>query len=132
MTKSIPTIQEFMTAVPVCIESTAPITRAQEVLREHGIRHLPVLGAGGAFVGLVTDRDLKLVLSMTMQAAEVAVTEVMRSNVLTVEPTASLEEVVSEMAEGKHGSAVVVKNRKVIGIFTTVDACRALATVLRG
>jgi acetoin utilization protein AcuB len=31
------------------------------------------------------------------------------------------------MAEHKYGSAVVMEGNQVVGIFTTVDACRALA-----
>jgi uncharacterized protein YjaG (DUF416 family) len=34
------------------------------------------------------------------------------------------------MAEKKYGSAVVISNHKVVGIFTTVDACAALADLL--
>jgi acetoin utilization protein AcuB len=34
------------------------------------------------------------------------------------------------MSERKYGSAVVVKGGAVVGVFTTVDALRALAAVL--
>jgi len=127
---SIPTIERFMTPVPVCTESTASITGAHALLKEHGIRHLPVLAPSGALVGLLTDRDLKLVLAMNVHAADVVVSEVMRTNFFTVDPATPLDEVVAEMAAGKHGSAVVVDRRKVVGIFTTVDVCRALAELL--
>jgi acetoin utilization protein AcuB len=130
MSNPIPTIQEFMTPVPVCIESTASIGRAHALLREHGIRHLPVLGPSGTLAGLVTDRDMKLAMSMNVHAADVIVSEVMRTGIYTVEPGSPLDEVAREMAAGKHGSAVVVQNRKVIGILTTVDVCRALADLL--
>lgn len=132
MSNSMPCIQEFMTSVPVCIESDAGITRAYALLREHGIRHLPVLGPTGTLVGLITDRDLKLVMSMNVHAADVPVSDVMRTGIYTVDPSSPLDEVAAEMATGKHGSAVVIQNRKVIGIFTTVDVCRALAAVLHG
>jgi acetoin utilization protein AcuB len=45
----------------------------------------------------------------------------------TVGPGTPLDEVVSTMAEKKFGSAVVVQNNKIVGIFTTVDACQALS-----
>jgi CBS domain-containing protein len=44
--------------------------------------------------------------------------------------TTDIAEVVSTMAEKKYGAAVVCDNHKVVGIFTTVDACAALATLL--
>jgi uncharacterized protein YjaG (DUF416 family) len=34
------------------------------------------------------------------------------------------------MAEMKYGSAVVMQNKHVVGVFTTVDACRALSELL--
>jgi acetoin utilization protein AcuB len=49
-----------------------------------------------------------------------------------VEPGAPLDEVAREMAEHKHGSVVIVQNQKVLGIFTSVDACRALYDLLHG
>jgi acetoin utilization protein AcuB len=36
------------------------------------------------------------------------------------------------MAEHKYGCAVVMQNDKLVGIFTTVDACRAFAEMLNG
>ena len=47
-------------------------------------------------------------------------------------PEAPLDEVVREMAEHRYGSAVVLANGKVVGMFTTVDACRAFAELLHG
>jgi len=34
------------------------------------------------------------------------------------------------MAKNKYGSAVVTQHAKVVGIFTTVDVCRAFADLL--
>jgi CBS domain-containing protein len=45
-------------------------------------------------------------------------------------PEAPLDEVVAEMGARKYGSAVVMQNDKVVGIFTTVDVCRAFAELL--
>jgi acetoin utilization protein AcuB len=58
------------------------------------------------------------------------VEEVMTTSVYAVAPETLLAEVVATMSEKKYGSAVVMQNGKVVGIFTTVDACRALAELL--
>jgi acetoin utilization protein AcuB len=42
-----------------------------------------------------------------------------------------LEDVASTMAERHVGSALVTRGGKLVGIFTTTDACRALCRVLR-
>jgi acetoin utilization protein AcuB len=56
----------------------------------------------------------------------------MSQGVYTVSPEAPLDEVVNEMAAKKYGSAIVVQNNKVVGIFTTVDVCTAFAELLHG
>jgi len=60
----------------------------------------------------------------------VTVSDAMAQSVYSVAPEAPLDEVVSEMASRKYGSAIVMQNEKVVGIFTTVDVCRALADLL--
>ena len=62
----------------------------------------------------------------------VSVEEAMNTSVYAVGPDAPLDEVAGEMAGHKYGSAVVLQNGKVVGIFTTVDACRALQELLHG
>ena len=46
---------------------------------------------------------------------------------VTVAPGASLEKVAEQMAGSKVGAVVVLDAGKVAGIFTTIDALRALA-----
>ncbi len=130
MTKPIPTVQKFMTVTPHSIGAEQTLARASTVMAEHGIRHLPVLH-GGELLGVVTDRDLHLVESLKdANPALVTVADAMSESVYAVEPDAPLDDVVMTMAEKKLGSAVVLQNEKVVGIFTTVDACRALGELL--
>ena len=52
-------------------------------------------------------------------------------DVFAVSPDTELSEVLEEMAEEKYGCAVVQeKDGKVVGVFTTLDACRLLAELL--
>lgn len=96
------------------------------MMREHRIRHLPVLH-GGRLVGIITDRDLGLVESLKdVDPAKVTVEEGMSSVVYAVAPTTPLADVVRAMADHKYGSVVVMVKEKVVGIFTTVDLCRVL------
>lgn len=132
MTKPIPTIQRYMTTSPHSIGVDQTLAHARGVLIEHGIRHLPVL-RGGRLVGLVTDRDLRLVESLRdVDPTSIKVEDAMSPNVYCASPDTPLDEVVASMAEQKYGSAVIMQNNKVVGIFTTVDACRAFAEMLRG
>ncbi|HMY18710.1 MAG TPA: CBS domain-containing protein [Polyangium sp.] len=131
MSKAIPKIQKFMTTVPICINRTDTVASAHKVMREHDIRHLPVVD-GDKLVGIVTQRDLHLIETLKdVDANNVNVEDAMTTNPYTVHPDAELDEVVAEMAEQKYGSALVVQNHKVVGVFTTVDAMRAFSELLK-
>ena len=130
MSKPIPTVQKYMTTSPHTIGDDQPMTVAHRMMREHHIRHLPVL-RGSKVVGLVSDRDLNMVETLKdVDPHKVLVSEAMTQAPYLVSPDAALDEVVSTMAQGKLGSAVVTQHDKVVGIFTTVDACRAFSDLL--
>jgi len=125
------TVKAYMTASPHTIGVEQPISKAQELLRLHGIRHLPVLRAG-KLDGVISDRDLALIERLDVNADRLTVEDAMTSDVYEVAATASLADVATEMASRKLGSAIVVERDKVIGILTTVDICAALGELLRG
>lgn len=124
-------ISTVMTKSPHTVGKSQTLAHAHEVMRARNIRHLPVL-EGGKLVGLVTERDLRLIESLKdVDPANVSVEEAMSQDVYAVTPDARLADVAKEMAEHKYGSAVVMEGgAKVVGIFTTVDAMRALSSLL--
>jgi acetoin utilization protein AcuB len=120
-----------MTPTPHSIGAEQPLASAQTVMQRHAIRHLPVL-QNGKLVGLLTDRDVHfLQLLRDVEPTLVTVSDAMAPIVYEVTPETPLDKVMVEMASRKCDAAVVMKNEKVVGIFTTVDICRALAGVLR-
>ena len=74
----------------------------------------------------MVERLLREALAPTDEA-EVKVEEAMSQETFSVRPESSVEEVALEMAEHKYGCAVVIDGEKVVGVFTTTDALRALA-----
>ena len=130
MSKAIPSVQKYMTTSPHTIGDDQPMSVAHRMMREHNIRHLPVL-RGAKIVGMVSDRDLNMVETLKdVDPRQVLVSEAMSQDPYVVSPDAALDEVVSTMAQSKFGSAVVTQHDKVVGIFTTVDACRAFSDLL--
>jgi acetoin utilization protein AcuB len=127
-----PPIARYMTCQPWTIRNDAKLSQAQQLMREHGIRHLPVL-EGGALVGIVSERDLRLIETIPgTDPDELTVEEAMVSDVYTVTAFDAVDVVVDKMAERKYGSAVVLSRRGAVeGIFTTVDALQVLSEVLR-
>jgi len=132
MSKAIPKIQKYMTTTPISIDRKETVAKAHKVMRDHDIRHLPVV-EGESLVGIVSQRDLHLIETLKdVDPEKVFVEDAMTTNPYTVSPDADLDEVVAEMAEQKYGSALVLQNHKVVGVFTTIDAMRAFAELLQG
>lgn len=130
MTKSIPSIQKYMTTNPHSVGVEQTLAKAHELMRTHNIRHLPVLDAG-KLIGIITDRDLKFVETFRdVDAHKAKLSDFSISEVFTVKPSALLDEVCGIMAEQKLGSAIVVDNDKLVGIFTWVDALKAMSELL--
>lgn len=128
--KAIPTIQKFMTYVPKTIGCDQSIEKASELMRKLHLRHLPVLKAG-KLVGIITDRDINMVLSFKdVDAKTMTVDEAYTPEPYFTKPSALLNEVVAEMAEKKYGCALVVDNGQLVGIFTEIDAYKALSELL--
>ncbi len=130
MSRSHPQIKDYMTAHVHSIGADQKLSHAHEVMRLHHIRHLPVL-QGGKLVGLISERDLYWMETLKDgDAEELLVEEGMTPLPFSVGPDAPLAEVAHEMAENKYGAAVVISGGDVVGMFTTVDALRALSATL--
>ncbi|MDX2091572.1 MAG: CBS domain-containing protein [Kofleriaceae bacterium] len=124
-----PTISRYMSRQPWTIRNDALAEEGRQLMRQHGIRHLPVLEAG-VLVGVVSERDLRLAELAT--SGKLTIEDLMSPDVHTVLPTAAVDEVVDAMAERRIGSVVVTNAiGKIEGIFTTVDALEVLSDVLR-
>ncbi len=128
--KSIPTIDKYMTSAPTTIGAEQSLEKASKLMHEHRFRHLPVL-KGGQLVGILSDRDIKMVTSLKdVDPEKVTVEEALSSDPFSVSPKAALNEVCSQMAEHKYGSVLVIDNHKLVGIFTWVDALYAFQELL--
>ncbi|HET9626702.1 MAG TPA: CBS domain-containing protein [Kofleriaceae bacterium] len=125
-----PAVSRYMTAHPYTIDRGATFAEARAVMHDHHIRHVPVLDRG-QLCGIVSLRDLALYEAGGADPAASRVDLVMVDTTFVVTSDAPLDEVAEIMAEHKYGSVVVMGRDGVEGIFTAVDACRALSTVLR-
>jgi acetoin utilization protein AcuB len=118
-----------MSPNPHTIGVDQSIVAARQLMRQHGIRHLVVL-RGGKLVGLVSDRDLLRVAVGDVDLSAVRVEEAMTEDVFAVGPLMPLEQVLTEMADHKYGSVVVLAAQRVVGVFTMVDVARCFAKLL--
>jgi acetoin utilization protein AcuB len=84
---------------------------------------------GGKLVGVISERELGVIAALP-GSKSLSVEDAMVPDVYTISEDAPLETVAGDMARLRVGSAVVLKGEDVVGVFTAVDALRALADVL--
>jgi acetoin utilization protein AcuB len=127
--KSEPRIKQWMTPFPHAVDRDAPVLAARRMMLDHRIRHLPVVHQH-ELVGLVTDRDIKLMLGPEFDypnPRELTVADVMVESPYVVDLETALRTVLRHMADAHIGTAVVTRSGRLAGIFTATDACRHFA-----
>jgi acetoin utilization protein AcuB len=125
-------VEEFATPSPVSAPPTASFAELKKAMSSGGFRHLPILNKGEV-VGVVSDRDLRILEGLGELSKQVSAADFMARDVLMVSPKDPLESVVLQMSERKVGSAVVCDQAdEFLGIFTSTDAMNALVEIIRG
>ena len=125
-------IQDVMAKSIITVDVSEGVDAARARMVENDIHHLPVLD-GDNLIGVVSDRDLKLAVSLKdLSSGPYGVRDVYVADPYQVAPDTSLSEVLGVMHERRIGSALVVDNGKVVGIFTALDALRVLRDELEG
>lgn len=125
-------VSEYMTSGPFALGPREPLSNAARLMQKYGVHHLPVW-ADGKVVGIVSERDVQLVQALSVGHLETTTVEdAMTPDPYSVAPDAPLVEVVHHLTERRVGSAVVVDGGRIVGVFTTADAMRALVEALEG
>lgn len=121
----------WMSTDPFTIGDDQSLADARKRMHAHGVRHLAVLH-GGHLVGVISSRDIATVESLPDLDLElVTVRDAMAEEPWTVTAERPLAEVAAAMAEQRIGTAMVVDTEgsdTLVGVFTTTDGLRALAS----
>ena len=127
-------VRDVMSGSPVTIPPSMSVYEAHTLIQQRKVRHLPVL-KDGCLVGIVSDRDIRLVLPSSATSLAVweirplldklTVGEMMTYFVMTTAPDRLMTEAVGRMLGHKVGALPVVENRRVVGILTRTDVLRA-------
>jgi acetoin utilization protein AcuB len=126
--------RDIMSPAPLTIAPGTSVHAARTLMQQCRIRHLPV-GEEGRLVGMVSDRDIRLVLpspATSLAAWEVhhlltklTVDGIMTRFVMAVSPECPVPEAIGRMLGHKIGALPVVENRQVVGILTRTDVLQA-------
>lgn len=135
-------VKNFMTRDIVTIQAEEKAGQALQLMREQGLRRMPVVSAGGEIVGMITDRRLLQALAVPVRRGEfrrsvetppsLTVGALMAPEVFTCAPDVLLEEAAAQMAFQRVGSLVVMEGGKPIGIITETDMFRIFLRLLGG
>jgi acetoin utilization protein AcuB len=117
-------VVERMTRTPITITGETTVGQALQIVTEHELRHLPVLDAGDALIGIVSEKDL-----LRAGAAE-TVAKVMTQEVITVTEYMALEEAARIMADHRISSLPVVRDDRLVGIITETDLFQVFLELL--
>ena len=125
-------VEEFTTPDPVTAVETTPIDELILIMKENGIRHIPILD-DGRVVGIVSDRDVRVASGFsTQEKKQIQAGDIMSCDPVTVNCDDSLDVVAFKMSQNKIGSVIVNdENEKFLGIFTATDALNALIEITR-
>lgn len=128
-------VHEVMSSSVISITPRTRLPQIKHLLREHNIRRLPVVNRT-QLIGIVTLGDVRNAFpsdATTLSRYElsdlldqVTAQEVMRTDVITIAPDASLVEAVQLMLQHKVSGLPVVDNQQLVGIITESDIFRAI------
>jgi len=109
-------INEIMTADLFTLQVQDTLADAVQLMREHRIRHVPVVDDSGELLGLITQRDL-----LTANSACTSIDDIMRKEVYTVSEDDDMRSAALILQKYKIGSLPVTSNGKLVGIVTDSD-----------
>ena len=135
-------VKSKMERNPVTISPDASFYDARKLIREEGIRHLPVVDKKGKLVGLITDRDIREAgpsdatllsaqeINSLLQKLKVAGFMTPAEKLITVTPDTVIEKAVQLLHDNKIGSLPVVDGNDLVGIITETDILELFVDVV--
>ena len=123
-----PTVAQIMTSKVFAVRPDDVLDLATRVMEWKHIRHVPVESEDGKLQGLVTFRELIRMrehLSRADTADLVSVSEVMRTDLVTVRPTMPLSKAMRRIVDADTGCLLIVEDGRLLGIVTDRDLVTA-------
>lgn len=125
------TVEEFTTPCAVFVYPDTLLQEAQIIMKKERIRHLPVLNKEKKVMGILSERDIRLVEGKAELGKQTA-QSIMQPDPYCTSSDTKISDVALCMSENKYGSAIIFDADGNLGIFTSIDALNALIEVVRG
>lgn len=120
--------REIMTPDPTTCSPEDDLTAIVEIMRDEDCGIVPITEGNGdqKVVGVVTDRDIALYLGDNdVRPSEVTASEIMTTDIVSVEPDAEIHEVSRKMQQSQVRRVLVTEGKRLVGVIATADLARA-------
>ncbi len=132
------TTNDLMTIDPETVPHDAPLRKVVTAMNRANIRQVLVVD-GKKLVGIVTDRDVRLVVNSPLTTEEpldrlellndFTAQDCMTPNPRCVSPETPIHKVAELLSMYKFGALPVVKNEELVGIITVTDLLNQMALI---
>lgn len=113
--------KDIMTKKVASVLPSTSIIEAAQIMQKHNIGSIPVVDNNN-IVGIITDRDIVVRnIAHGNDPKSTPVSDVMTTNVLTVDQDSNIKEVAAKMAANQIRRIPVVDNNKLVGILAIGD-----------
>jgi len=127
MNTTIATLLEQKDGAVFTIPSTVTVAEAVQEMNAHKVGSVLIMN-GLRLAGIFTERDvLRRVVGADLDPKFTPVSKVMSSNVLTIEPTATVQQVMEIFAERRCRHLPVMSDGNLLGLISIGDVSRWVA-----
>ncbi len=135
-------VSRSMTRKVITVGPETAVFKAQELMAESKIRHLPVVEPNGRLIGIVTDRDIRSAIPYEFfkqhpseeekeKFSKLQIKDIMSKNPITISPTYTIQDALLMIQDAKVGALPVVdEENRLKGIISVRDLLRAFINVL--
>ena len=135
-------VSESMSTDLITVSPQMKISEARELMRSHGVRHLPVVDPDGKLLGIVTDRDMRDAMPSKLLPKEEfermldkvmhhPVDKVMTHKPVTIYAYYTIQDTLLVMRRHKVGAVPVIDDDGYLrGILSTRDLLSAFVNVM--
>lgn len=118
-------VKDFMTNDISYATTDAKVSDVAKMMQDNNVGSIPICNSNNELVGIITDRDIVLRnVANKKDANQTCVTEIMSTDVITVEPEMDIYKVSRLMAEKQIRRIPVVKDKKIVGLVTIGDLAK--------
>ena len=125
-------IREWMATAVISAKEDASMLKVSKLMKEHGIKRVPVVDDEMKLIGIVSDRDIKEaspskattldIHELSYLLSELKIKDIMTKEPVSVSPMDTIEQVALIMLEKKlTGLPVVDWEKKLVGMITEAD-----------